>query len=175
MTLTICFLSIIGSSFALCPHIFPVWTDVAVFQTALITTSHLLPGSHKKQRDKNHLDKSKGCIRLWPWATLSVGQDQRLSLSLHRFHLSSTVRCISWGQEPSWCGSLSEQNYSSIRKQSTKSKAERNWIKTAPMLWQENIHFNSSVRTMLNIFIWHLTKTALTELSVEQLLRVVNW
>lgn len=72
----------------------------------------------------------------------------------------STVRCISWGQSGRAklvCGSLSTKLHI-YQKAKTKSKAERSWIKILTMLWRENNHFNSSVKTMLNISFWHLTK-----------------
>lgn len=118
---------------------------MAAFQTALIRTSHLLPGSNKKKqrRDKNHLDKRKGCIRLWPPATLTEGQDRRLSLSLHHFHLPSTVHCISWGQSERAklvCESLWTKLHIS-QKAKIKSKAGRNWIQTNALARKQPFQF----------------------------------
>lgn len=143
MTSTTFFLSFLLYPVLLFVHIIAIDTNLVIFQTEVPSLS---PWTSKiNQRDKNYLDKRKGCIRLWFSATLSEGQDCRLSLSLSDFHLSSTAYCISWGQSGSAklvCEFLNKTTHLSESK--VKNKRMGYW----PICWQEKTNFNSSITSM---------------------------
>ena len=129
MTLIIPPPSLIISNVALCPHC----TDLALFQAALITTPHLVPGSQKKnkktegpnsfgqkRRDALGFGLKPPCqrakIAYCPSAFLPPTPP--FPFVLHR------ARCISWGQSGRArlaCVYLSEQNYTSVGKEKPKA------------------------------------------------------
>lgn len=95
----------------------------------------------KTQRDKNHLDKRKGCIRLWFSATPVRGPRSPtvpqspwfvFNCALHRLGPKWKSQAGAW---------VSDKNYPCIRKQNLKVKHKG--IGWRPMRWQENNHSNS--------------------------------
>lgn len=110
----------------------------------------------KTQRDKNHLDKRKGCIRLWFSATPVRGPRSPTVPQSPWFVFNCALHQLG----PKWKSQagvwVSDKNYPCIRKQNLKVKQKG--IGWRPMRWQEDNHSNSPIKTMRNIFFWHLKK-----------------